>query len=374
LDTPVTNLDNPRAAFGAVRRVVVKIGSRSIVGAAGDPDGRYRFVADQVFALRERGIEVVLVSSGAVALGAAVLGMTGRPRAMPQLQAAASVGQPRLMVAYEAAFGRHNLKVAQVLLTHAEMADRKRYLNARHAIDALLELGAVPIINENDAVSTEEIEFGDNDQLASLVASLVAADLLVLLTDVDGVLDANGVRLSVAREAGDAERHVWADHDPMSLGGMGSKIGAARRALARGVPVVIAPARRDGVLKSLIDGEDVGTLFLPAGATLASRDYWIAHTLKIRGSLTVDAGAVRALTERNSSLLPAGVVASEGDYRAGDAIRIRSADGRELARGLVRYDSRDVERLYGARSDQILVRLGHYLGDEIVHRDDLVML
>jgi len=365
----VVDAEHPRSALSQARRVVVKIGSRAII-----QPGRFEQLAADIAALERRGCRVVLVSSGAVALGCKQLGLPGRPKALPQLQAAAAIGQPRLMAAYEQAFAAHGLSVAQVLLTHADMADRERYLNVRRAIDALTELSVLTIINENDTVATEEIEFGDNDQLASMVGALVAADLVVLLTDVEGLLDDDKRRVSLVPDITTVKRLVWQENNGVSLGGMASKLGAAERALQRGVPVVIAGAAEPAALRRIIDGEDVGTLFLPTGARMASRKHWIAYTLKPRGALIVDDGAARALAKHKRSLLPAGVTSVRGRFRAGDAVAIERQDGTPVARGLARYDARDVRRLLGARSDEIATRLGHYEGDEIVHRDDLVVL
>jgi len=336
--------------------------------------GSFQSLADQIAELIERGCIVALVSSGAVAMGCRRLGLHVRPRALPQLQAAAAVGQPRLIVAYEQAFAAHGIPVGQVLLTHADMADRRGYLNVRRAIDALVEVRAVTIINENDTVATEEIEFGDNDQLAAMVAPLLGADLLVLLTDVEGLLDADKRRVSVVEDAAAVRGLIWQEETGISLGGMASKLAAAESALQRGIPVAVAAAADANVLRRIVDGEDVGTLFLPAGAKLASRKYWIAYTLKMRGTLVVDDGAARALVEAKRSLLPAGITAVRGRFHAGDAVSIERLDGSQLGRGLVRYDAREVRRLLGARSDEIETRLGHYAGDEIVHRDDLVVL
>jgi glutamate 5-kinase len=365
----MTARDEQRASLVAAKRVVVKIGSRALVEGR-----RFKALADQIAALRARGHTVVLVSSGAIALGCERLGLAGRPRALPQLQAAAAVGQSRLMQAYEEACAPHGMAAAQVLLTHDGITDRKRYLNARAAIDALCEQGALPIINENDTVSTEEIEFGDNDQLAAMVASLVGADLLVLLTDVEGLLDGARRRVSVVEDVEAAEKLVWDEESTVSLGGMRSKVGAAKRALARGLPVVIAPAADPEALPRILRGDDVGTLFLPAGAALASRKHWIGYALKVRGAIVVDEGAARALTEGKRSLLPAGVRDVRGEFRAGDAVAIEAPGGRAFARGLARYDAREVRALAGVRSDEIGDRIGRYEGDEIVHRDDLVVL
>jgi glutamate 5-kinase len=363
----------PREALKSAKRIVVKIGSRALVQGDG-PGGRFASVANQVTELHALGRTVILVSSGAVAMGCQQLGRTTRPTLIPELQAFAAIGQPLLMQAYAVAFATHGLYAAQVLVTHAELADRRRYLNAGAAMEAMLEQGAVPIINENDTVSTEELQFGDNDQLASMVAPLAAADLLVLLTDVEGLLDANKQRISVVDDFDAIDALIWPKDNAVSVGGMGSKVSAARRACQVGVPVVIGPARDPDVLRKIVTGEDCGTLFLPAGSALASRKYWIAYTLKMRGTLVVDAGAARALTEQNRSLLPAGVIEVRGTFHAGDAVSITGANGDELARGLSRYDARDVQRLLGARSEHIEQRLGFYRGDEIVHRDDLVVL
>jgi glutamate 5-kinase len=365
----VTEPQDPRAALAAAKRIVVKIGSRAIT-----QDGAFQALADQIAELTRRGHTVVLVSSGAVAMGCRKLGIDTRPRALPQLQAAAAVGQPRLVVAYEQAFARHGITVAQLLLTHADMADRTRYLNVRHAIDALLDLRALPIINENDTVSTEELAFGDNDQLAAMVAPLMSADLLVLLTDVTGLLDAQKQRVSVVSDIAAVRAFLWQENNGVSLGGMASKLGAAERALQRGIPVAIAAAREENVLTRLVEGQDVGSLFLPAGAKLASRKHWIAYTLKARGVLVVDDGAARALVDHKRSLLPAGITAVRGNFRAGDAVSIERLDGTAFGRGLARYDADDVRKLLGARSDEIEARLGHHAGDEVVHRDDLVVL
>jgi glutamate 5-kinase len=365
--------DTPRKALENAKRIVVKIGSRAIVGDT-PGESRFKSIAAQVASLHATGRTVILVSSGAVAMGCQKLGRTGRPKQIPELQAMAAIGQPLLIQAYAEAFAAHAMQPAQILITHAEVADRKRYMNVRHAMDAMIELGAIPIINENDTVSTEELQFGDNDQLAAMVAPLAGADVLVLLTDVEGLLDANKQRISVVSDFDDIEPLIWPKDNAVSLGGMGSKVAAARRACQVGVPVVIGPARDPEVLPKVVRGEDFGTLFLPAGASLASRKYWIAYTLKMRGTLVVDAGARRALLEQNRSLLPAGITEVRGTFRAGEAVSIVALDGQELARGLARYDARDVEKLRGARSEHIEARLGFSNGDEIVHRDDLVVL
>lgn len=363
---------NPREELLEARRIVVKIGTKSIT--AGDR-GRFADVARQVATLRAQGRQSVVVSSGAIALGFPRLGLKVRPTQMAELQASAAAGQSRLMHAYEEAFAAHGIAVAQVLLTHDGITDRSMYLNARAALDALLAHGCVPIINENDTIAVDEIRFGDNDQLAAMVATLVGADLLVLLTDVEGLLDASGRRIDTVRDV-EQVRGLVRPHQGggLSLGGMESKLEAARRATLRGLPVVIADARDPDVLPALLSGADLGTLVLPQGSKLASRKHWIAYTLKPRGSVLVDEGAVRALVERQSSLLPAGVLGVRGDFGQGDPISVLAPDGREIARGLCRYGMQDVARLAGVQASEIAVRIGHYEGDAVIHRDDLVLL
>lgn len=351
------------------RRIVVKVGSRSLVSAA----DRFATLARQIAALRTEGRSVVVVSSGAIALGRQRLGFTVRPKDMAQLQACAAVGQTLLMRAWEEAFAPHAMPVAQLLLTHADLADRERYLNARGALDALIDLGATPIINENDTVSVEEIKFGDNDQLAAMVATLSGADLLVLLTDVEGLLDAEGRRVPVVDDLTAAMSLVQAQQGDVGTGGMGSKLEAARRATLRGIPSMIADARDPEVLARIVRGEDVGTLFVPKGGRLASRKHWIAYTLRPRGTLLVDEGAKSALLGGGRSLLPAGLVGVRGDFSPGDSVVIADTAGRELARGLARYGTRDAAKLAGVATKEIASVLGFHGGDELVHRDDLVL-
>ncbi len=346
-----------RAALDSAKRIVVKVGSRSLV--AGD---RFASIAADLAKLSASGREVVLVSSGAIAMGREALGFDARPRAIDQLQAAAAVGQSRLMRRWEESYPK---PVAQLLLTHADLADRDRYLNARASLDALLMLGVLPIINENDTIAVDEIRFGDNDQLAAMVATLVGAELLILLTDVDGVLDEHRARIPEIDDVESVAHLLRASEDDLGSGGMSSKLDAAQRATKRGVPVVIG---RPEALLSIARGNDDGTLVLPRGVRLASRKHWIAYTLKPRGVLVVDAGAARAISKA-SSLLSAGVVGVRGDFEPGDAVSISGPDG-EVARGLARYRTADVARLAGMKSDEIdPARPG---GGIIVHRDDLV--
>jgi glutamate 5-kinase len=368
----MTQADNPRSALHEARRVVVKIGTKSITAGNG---GRFAEVAAQLAGARDAGKQLVLVSSGAIALGFPRLGLKTRPTHMADLQASAAAGQSRLMHAYEQAFEKHGIEVAQVLLTHNGIAERDLYLNARAALESLLAHQCVPIINENDTVAVDEIRFGDNDQLAAMVATLVGADLLVLLTDVEGLLDPEGNRIGVVSDMAAAQAlvrpHVGGG---LSLGGMESKLEAARRASLRGLPVVIADARDAFMLGKVLAGDDVGTLVLPQGSPLASRKHWIAYTLKPRGTILIDEGASAALAQRQSSLLAAGVVGVRGDFVPGDPVSIVALGGREIARGLTRYAMEDVARLAGAKANEIEARIGRTGGGAIVHRDDLVVL
>ena len=364
-----------RAGLTGARRVVVKIGSRLL---AESPAGRPAAIADQVIALRRRGVEVVIVSSGAIALGVQRLKLPGRPDDLPGLQAAAAVGQSRLMQHWEHAFAVHETAIGQVLLTHDDLGDRRRFLSARLTLRALLDHAVVPIVNENDTVATEEIKFGDNDQLAALVCNLVSADALVILTDVEGVRDASGVRMPIVR---DIEREAapvaGGSTSGVGSGGMASKVGSARIVTRTGVPAIVAPGREPDVIVRVLAGEDLGTLFTPPGPggnVLSSRKHWIAFGAKPEGRLTVDDGAIRALREGGKSLLPAGIKAVDGDFELGDTVSVVSATGVEIARGLVAYPSGELRKISGLQSAAIEARLGYKSIDEAIHRDDLVIL
>jgi glutamate 5-kinase len=342
------------------RSVVVKIGSRTLA----NDSHIFGNLARSVAALRAQKRAVVLVSSGAIALGTARLGMRARPREMARLQAAAATGQTVLMRAYEDAFAPLGMTVAQVLLTHADLADRTRSNNARAALSALLEAGVVPILNENDSVSVEEIKFGDNDQLAALVAPLVDANVVILLSDVDGLLDGGGERIPIVHDVStDALPHVRkAAKSGPGTGGMASKIEAARRANLAGADVVVADARVSGILDAVLRGDDVGTCFLASGRKLSARRYWVAFALRPKGTVVLDAGAAEAVRSKGRSVLCVGVVGVRGDFRAGDAVSIVSIEGGEIGRGLVRVDVEDAARLAGAGE-----------ADVLVHRDDLAV-
>lgn len=359
--------DVARPEVAAARRIVVKIGSKTL---AGDPRVYDRIGAAFAKA-RAQKKTLLLVSSGAIALGTKKLGYKTRPKEMAKLQAAAAAGQSLLMRAYEESFGAHGLSVAQVLLTHADLADRTRAVNARAALGALLDAGCVPVLNENDSVSVEEIKFGDNDQLAAMVAPLVDADLILLLSDVEGLLDASGARVPVVARAEDAKKHVRSGTSDVGTGGMASKVEAARRATLAGAHVVVADARAESTLDRVLAGEDVGTLFTADPDRLSARRHWIAFTLRPRGDVILDGGAAIAVRDKGKSVLSVGVLGVRGDFEPGDAVRLLDPSGVELGRGLARASASEAARVAGQPTER---GGGAARGaSEIVHRDDLVV-
>lgn len=361
-----------RSSLQAARRVVVKVGSRALSSDPGLPGSLIAQLAESSRPSETSERRFVLVSSGAIALGCERLGYGARPKEMSKLQAAAAAGQSVLMRRYEEACAGCGMIPAQVLLTHADLADRERLNNARNALAELLEVGALPIVNENDTVSTDEIRFGDNDQLSAMVVPLVGAEVLILLTDVSGVLDATGKRLSEL-----PADFVVQDHGGSSglgSGGIMSKVDSARKASRSGAWVVIASAAEPRVISRLLAGEDVGTLVHPVEGVLRARQHWIAYTLKPRGTVVVDEGAVKALVGGKSSLLPVGVVGVRGHFNVGDAVSIVGVDGREVGRGLARLGALDVARAARQKSAELELLFGS-LGRDlvVVHRDDLVL-
>jgi glutamate 5-kinase len=365
-----------------VRRIVIKIGSRVLTGdACGIDNGFLDALACETASLREKGLQVVIVTSGAVAAGTKEMGLTERPKTIPQKQAAAAVGQPKLMQAYEEAFFAHSLTVAQILLTRDDLANRLRFLNARATLDVLLSGGVVPIINENDTVAVEEIKFGDNDNLSALVTSLVEAHLLVILTDIDGYYDSDphsnpDARLVplVKAVTKEVERAAGSTGSSVGTGGMVTKLAAAKRVGRYGVPTMIINGRKPGTLAGALAGEEIGTLFLPSGESLNRRKHWIAYTLRPRGRVFVDTGALVALSRHGKSLLPSGVSRVEGDFDRGSCVLVCGSDGKEFARGIVDYSRRELDIILGCRSCEIESLLGYRYGEEIIHRDNLVML
>jgi glutamate 5-kinase len=370
-----------RRAVANVRRVVVKVGSSVLTADGAGLSARAmgpitRDVAEVII----RGKEVIVVSSGAIAAGRSRLGMAERPRTIPQKQAAAAVGQSALIQAWERSFARHGRRVGQVLLTADDLASRRRFLNARHTLMTLLRLGVIPVINENDTVSVDEIKFGDNDHLSALVTNLIQADLLVMLTDTEGLHESDPRKVRRARFVPlvreitpQIERAAAGAAGALGTGGMASKIAAARKTTQFGAVCVVASGRRR-CLSRILSGEPVGTLFLPRRTPLTSRKHWIAFTREPQGSLRVDEGAVAALKERGKSLLPSGVIQVVGRFGVGDLVRIVDPQGREFARGLVEYASEEVVRIKGLKTSEIERALGYKSTDEVVHRDDLVLL
>jgi len=363
-------------------RIVVKVGS-SLVTAEGrglDHAALSRW-AEQIAALAAQGKEVVLVSSGAIAEGIARLGWKRRPKAVNELQAAAAVGQMGLVQAYESIFRTHGLHAAQVLLTHEDLADRTRYLNARTTLRTLLELRVVPIINENDTVATDEIRLGDNDTLGALVTNLIEADCLIILTDQTGLYTADprkhpDATLVMDAHAGDPEleRMAGGAGSSVGTGGMLTKILAAKRAARSGAHTVICSGREEHVLLRLAAGEAIGSQLVARQAPLAARRQWLADHLQLRGGVVLDAGAVRALTEEGKSLLPVGVKGVTGEFERGEVVAIVDAEGREVARGLTNYSSSEARRIAGKPSSAIEAELGYMDEPELIHRDNLVVL
>ena len=370
-----------RTEAAKARRIVVKVGSSVLTDRGTLRPRVFTEIARQVSQLREQGRDVVVVSSGAIAIGSRELGWDGPGRSIPEKQAAAAVGQIGLLEIYRKRFARHDQRVAQVLVTRSGLQDRERYLNARHTLVKLFELGVVPIVNENDTVATEEIRFGDNDNLSATVVDLVAADLLVLLTDVDGLFrepPREGQRKpplidvvekidASVRAAAQGSNHAF------GRGGMATKLEAARVAARGGAATVVCNGRTRDVLVRVAAGEALGTLFR-AGNRLASRKHWLAFTTRTRGELVVDEGAARALVERGRSLLPAGVTEVRGRFGIGDPVACVDSEGRELARGLAAYASDEIRRIAGQTTGKIPQVLGYSNGDEVIHRDDLVLI
>lgn len=373
----------PRSALARVRRLVVKVGTGSLTDAAGrfDRDNCHRLAAE--LAAVGAGRRLTLVSSGAITLGAQRLGLTrqkGRPWDIATKQACAAVGQPHLMNAWAEAFAPHGLAVAQVLLTADDLASRKRFLNARRTFEQLLSRGVVPVVNENDTVAVDEIKVGDNDSLAALVAGCVEAELVVMLTDVEGLYDRDpsqkGAKLlhHVARVTAEVERVAGEAGSERSTGGMATKVKAAKRLGAQGVATGLLSGRRAGALAGLLEGQDIGTLFAPSAERLSGRDGWLTAAAKARGVILVDAGARRAICEQGKSLLPSGIKGVQGHFGVGDPVELAVDPRQPFARGLAGYGADDVRRLAGKKTSQIEEVLGFRDTDEVVHRNDLVLL
>ncbi|MEH6468685.1 MAG: glutamate 5-kinase [Porticoccus sp.] len=373
---------NDRNIVKNAKRWVIKIGSALLTadGRGLDREGISAWV-EQVAALLDQNIEVVMVSSGAVAEGMSRLGWGKRPSSIHELQAAAAVGQMGLVQAYEFQFQQFDRHTAQVLLDHDDLSNRERYLNARNTLQTLIELGVVPIINENDTVATDQIRFGDNDTLAAMVANLIDADLLVILTDQDGLFDADPRSNSRAQlisqgKAGDPALDALAGGSVGGLGrgGMITKLTAARLAARSGANTVIVGGRADNVLTCLANGDTLGTLLVAEQEPIAARKQWLAGSLQVRGSLTLDSGAVRVLKEQGKSLLPVGVKSVVGDFHRGDLVRCVDESGCDVARGLANYNASESRQIIGKSSHLITEILGYCDDEELIHRDNLVLV
>mgnify|MGYP002276701076 FL=1 len=371
---------NRTRPFTAARRVVVKIGSNVLTRDQGLNLPVIESISHEICRLIDSGREVILVSSGAMAAGMRKMALAKRPEAIPARQAAAAVGQAGLILAYEEAFARDDMKVAQILLTADDMTNRKRYLNARNTLNTLLEWGVVPVINENDTVMVEEIKFGDNDNLAAVIALLMDADLLINLTDIDGLYDkdprvfADAELLPEVNTIGkNIERYAGDIPGTLGTGGMLTKIKAARKVTAAGIPMVIANGTHPEILQRLFRGTSTGTFFIPRQERLSSRKCWLAFSLKPKGAIIIDDGATKAIKGRGKSLLPSGIERVIGEFGVGDPVQLIDGAGQILGNGLVNYSAGDIRKIQGLKTSQIMDCLGEKPYDEVIHRDNLVL-
>jgi len=362
------------------KKILIKIGSAVLTGPEGLDLKIIDALVQEMCDLTRRGFSIVLVTSGAIASGKHRLNIAGKLKSIPEKQAAAAVGQGRLMRVYSKAFEKNNLYVAQILLTMSDLTDRQRYLNIRNTLSTLMEWHVTPIINENDTVAIDEIKFGDNDNLAAMIANIIEADLFINLTATDGLYDCNPSQSKKAKLiplvceiTDEIEAAATMETSSVGTGGMKSKILAAKKVTSLGIPCIIAPGKRKKVLSEIMAGKEIGTLFLPQTSRLASRKYWIANTLRPRGRLIIDDGAKKALLEKGKSLLPSGVTAVEGTFVPGDPVVCVDQNGTILAKGLVNFDSSDVFKIMGLKTTQIDAVLGHKDYDEVIHRDNLVI-
>ena len=374
-----------------IKRVVIKIGSSVI---SNRDKGRsqlecglsrewVRHYARKIKVIRDKGYDVVLVSSGAIMAGRERLEFGRADLTVPEKQACAAIGQSFLMHTYEKAFEKKGLMVAQILLSHDDLGNRKRYLNAKHTIEALLEKGVIPIINENDSVTVEEIKIGDNDSLSATVACLVDAQLLIILSDVEGLYDRDPSLKNKTEKAQlishvskvneDIERIAGKSKNRLTVGGMLTKVQAAKKTMSFGIPTLVVNGLDEKVIENIFAGKEVGTLFWSGKGKIRDRKHWIAHTLKPAGTLTIDEGARKALVERGKSLLPAGLIKVKGDFEFGNALTLLDESGKEIGRGLVNYNSRDLERIKGMKTSAVRNLMEESFYEEVIHRDDLVI-
>ncbi|UCH44833.1 MAG: glutamate 5-kinase [Nitrospiraceae bacterium] len=364
-----------------MKRFVIKIGSNILASAdKGLNTKRLKAIISDISSIIDGGHEIVIVSSGAIAAGLKKLGLKGKPQDIRLQQAAAAIGQSSLMWAYEHTFGRFDKKVAQVLLTRDDIANRLRYINAKNTLFTLMAYGVIPLTNENDPIAVDEIKFGDNDMLAALAASLVEADMLVILSDVNG-LYSKDPKLKTAKlikhvpEITPAiEKLAGGRGSAVGTGGMYSKLLAAKQATDHGIPVVIINGRKNGMLARLADGRSVGTYFEPVKERLSSKKGWIAYGVRSRGAIYLDDGAVDALIHKGKSLLPSGITKIEGQFKIGDYIRCLNNEGKKIAKGLTNYSSEDLDKIKGKKTSEIESALGFKYSDEVIHRDNLVVV
>jgi glutamate 5-kinase len=364
-----------------MKRLVIKIGSNLLASAeTGLNTRRLRAIAKDISAVVDRGHEAIIVSSGAIAAGMKKLGLKSKPHDIKLKQAAAAIGQSSLMWAYERSFAEFDKKVAQVLLTRDEIGDRLRYINAKNTLYTLISYGVIPLVNENDPIAVDEIKFGDNDMLAALVAGLVEADMLILLSDVEGFYSTDprkrGARIitTVERITPDIEQRAGGSGSLVGTGGMYSKVLAAKQACDHGIPVVIMNGRKGGLITKLVKGGSVGTFFKAKERRMPSKKGWIAYGVKSKGTIFLDDGAINALTSMGRSLLPSGIIKIEGMFKEGDYVRCVSRDGRKIAKGLTNYSSKDLDLIKGKKTAEIEKTLGYKYSDEVIHRDNLVLV
>ncbi|MBI4368422.1 MAG: glutamate 5-kinase [Candidatus Omnitrophica bacterium] len=367
-----------RQQLNKAKRWVMKIGTSTLTTSGGHfAHENLEKIVSQVVFLVQHGVQVVVVSSGAIALGMDTLKRTRRPTTLPELQACAAIGQGKLMKAYESAFSRAGYHAAQILLTQDGLQDRKRYVNAKNTIEALLKMGAIPVVNENDTVATEEIKFGDNDVLAAQVANLVEASLLVFLSDIDGfyLRDKTLIhQIQSPAELKEYASHIHPKQSEKTVGGMKTKLEAAQTAMRSGIPIVLANGQDTHIAERILKGEEVGSLFHPATQKSSARQKWLAHSASSKGTITVDPGARRALTADKRSLLASGVLRCSGNFKLGDVVDVTDEAGGVFARGLVNYSREEVLKIQGQKASAIASILGYKRSDELVHRNNLVVL
>jgi len=374
--------DLRKTIISKVSRVIIKIGSSILTDKNGSlSESIFENLSQEISKIKSKNIEVIVVSSGAIASGMKKLGLTERPTEISMKQAIAAAGQSTLIWNYERAFSKFNQNVAQILLTLDGLLDRKRFLNARKTLTTVLSMGIIPIINENDTVAVEEIMLGDNDNLSAQITSLIEADLLIMLTDIDGLynkdprIHKDAELLSLIERIGeDVENTAGGTFGKTTIGGMKTKIEAAKKAAAYGVPTIIANGNNGSTLEDIFDGKEVGTLFLPSEQSLSGRKHWIAFTLKSAGEIVIDAGATKAITSSGKSLLPSGIKDVRGSFGVGESVTCIDENGAQIARGLSSYSSNDIRKIMGLKTSDIEGALGYKYSDEVIHRDDLAVI